>query len=217
MATPLLRATLNTSNDVITLQPNTSVYDGATNPVNPAYVNPDGSAAAYLEQDYYIQNDSLAGDTLTFSGYCSSNSLNSNYTARAFIKDGSPDWSVEHRYDAPLKAGQPFDVTFTSTPGDHIQFGFGLWGPDNSATNPITHGAVEVKVYSPLSYINHSGTNLNLGFPTVINHSYSVLYKTNLLNGTWTTLMTTNGPGVDVVVPDATTGAPNRFYRLLTQ
>ncbi len=215
--TSLLRATMNTSNDVITLQPNTYVYDGATNPANPAYVNPDGSAAAYLEQDYYIQNDSLAGDVLTFSGYCSSNSLNSNYVARAFIKDGSPDWSVEHRYDAPLKAGQPFNVTFTSTPGDHIQYGFGIWGPDNSATNPVTQGAVEVKVYSPLSYINHSGNNLNLGFPTVINHSYAVQYKTNLLNGTWNTLITTNGPGVNVVVPDATTGGPSRFYRLLTQ
>ena len=104
--TSLLRATINTANDVITLQPNTYVYDGATNTMNPAYINPDGSPAAYLEQDYYIQNDSLAGDTLTFSGYCSSNSLNSNYTARAWIKDGSPDWSVEHRYDASLIAGQ---------------------------------------------------------------------------------------------------------------
>jgi len=212
--TSLLRATMNTSNDVITLQPNTYVYDGATNPPNAAYVNPDGSSAAYLEQDYYIQNDSLAGDTLTFSGYCSSNSLNSNYTARAWIKDGSPDWSVEHRYDATLKAGQPFNVTVASTAGDHIQFGFGLWGPGNSATNPVTQGAVEVKVYSPINYINHSGTNLNLGFPTVINHSYAVQFKTNLMDSTWNTLITTNGPGVDVVVPDINTGNQNRFYRL---
>lgn len=215
--TSLVRATMNTANDVITLQPNTYVYDGATNPINSAYVNPDGSSAAYLEQDYYIQNDSLAGDTLTFSGFCSSNSLNTNYTARAWIKDGSPDWSVEHRYDAPLTAGQPFNVTFTSTAGDHIQYGFGLWGPDNSATNPITQGAVEVKVYSPLSSISHSGNNLNLSFPTVINHNYSVLYNTSLVGGTWNTLLTTNGPGVNVVVPDTNPNDPSRFYRLLIQ
>jgi len=215
--TSLLRATLNPSNDVITLQPNTYVYDGATNGMNPAYINPDGSAAAYLEQDYYIQNDNLAGDVLTFSGYCSSNSLNSNYTARAFIKDGSPDWSVEHRYDAPLTAGQPFNVTFTSTPGDHIQYGFGLWGPGNSATNPVTQGAVEVRVYSPINSINHSGTNLNIAFPSVINHSYAVQYKTNLTAGTWNTLMVTNGTGVNIVVPDANPSDPSRFYRLSTQ
>lgn len=208
-----LRATMNTANDVVTLQPNTSVYDGGTS----AYINPDGTPAAYLEQDYYIQNDSLAGDTLTFAGYCSSNSLNSQYTARAWIKDGSPDWSVEHRYDAPLVAGKPFNFTVATTAGDHIQYGFGLWGPDNSATNPITQGAVEVKVYSPISSVNRSGANLNLGFPTVINHSYAMQYKTNLTDSTWKTLATTNGTGVNIVVPDTTTGASRRFYRLSTQ
>ena len=215
--TTLVRATMNTSNDVITLQPNTYVYDGATNAMDPNYINPDGSSAAYMEQDYYIQNDSLAGDAVTFSGYCSSNSLNSKYAARVWIKDGSPDWSVEHRYDAPLVAGMPFNVTVASTAGDHIQYGFGLWGPDNSATNPITQGAVEVKVYSPISSLNRSGANLNLGFPTVINHSYTMQYKTNLTDSTWKTLATTNGTGVNVVVPDTTTGASRRFYRLSTQ
>ena len=213
----VLRATVNTANDVVTLRPNTSVYDGATNPINSAYVNLDGSPAAYLEQDYYIQNDSLAGDTITFSGYCSSNSLNAKYTARAWIKDGSPDWSVEHRYDAPLIAGKPFSVTVAATAGDHIQYGFGLWGPDNSATNPITQGAVEVKVYSPISSINRSGANLNLGFPTVVNHSYTMQYKTNLTDSTWNSLTTTNGTGVNVIVPDTTTGVSRRFYRLSTQ
>jgi hypothetical protein len=208
-----LRATMNLANDVITLQPNTTVYDGGT----PAYVNPDGSPAAYLEQDYFIQNDSLAGDTLTFAGYCSSNSLNSQYAARAFIKDGSPDWSVEHRYDAPLVAGKPFNVTIATTAGDHIQYGFGLFGPDNSSTNPITQGAVEVKVYSPISSVNVTAGNINVGFPTVINHSYALQYKTNLTDSIWNTLTTTNGTGINVVVPDTTSAASRRFYRLSTQ
>jgi hypothetical protein len=217
VGTPLLRANMNITNDVITLQPNTSDYDNATNAMDPTYINPDGSSAAYLEQDYYIQNDSLAGDAITFSGFCSSNSLNAKYTARAWIKDGSPDWSVEHRYDAPLVAGQPFNVTLASTAGDHIQYGFGLWGPDNSATNPITKGTVEVRVYSPITSVHRSGTNLNLSFPTVINHGYAVQYKTNLTDSTWNTLATTNGTGVNVVVPDTTTRTSHRFYRLSTQ
>jgi hypothetical protein len=217
LATPLLRATMNLTNDLITLQPNTSDYDGATNSMNPTYINADGSSAAYLEQDYYIQNDSLAGDTITFAGFCPSNSLNALYTARAWIKDGSPSWGVEHRYDAPLVAGQPFNVTLASTAGDHIQYGFGLWGPDNSATNPVTQGAVQVRVYSPITSFHRSGTNLSLGFPTVINHAYAVQYKTNLTDSTWNTLATTNGTGVNVVVPATTTSASQRFYRLSTQ
>lgn len=215
--TTLLRANMNLSNDVITLQPNTYVYDGATNAMDSNYVNADGSAAAYLEQDYYISNDSLAGDTITFAGFCPSNSLNAKYTARAWIKDGSPSWGVEHRYDAPLVAGQPFNVTVATTAGDHIQYGFGLWGPDNSGTNPITQGAVQVRVYSPISSFSRSGTNLSLGFPTVINHAYAVQYKTNLSDSTWNTLATTNGTGDNVVVPASTTSASHRFYRLSTQ
>jgi hypothetical protein len=215
--TSLLRASMNLSNDVITLQPNTYVYDGATNSLNSAYINPDGSAAAYMEQDFYISNDSLAGDTITFAGFCPSNSLNAKYTARAWIKDGSPSWGVEHRYDAPLVAGQPFNVTVATTAGDHIQYGFGLWGPDNSATNPITQGAVQVRVYSPITSFQRSGNNLSLGFPTVINHAYAVQYKTNLADSTWNTLATTNGTGANVVVPATTTGGSHQFYRLSTQ
>jgi hypothetical protein len=214
--TSLVRATMNVTNDTITLQPNTYVYDGATNAMDANYINPDDSAAAYMEQDYFIQNDNLAGNTITFSGFCSSNSLNSKYTTRAWIKDGSPDWSVEHRYDAALVAGKPYTVQVVSTAGDHIQFGYGIWGPDNSATNPITQGAVVVNVYSPISSLSRAGTNLSLAFPTVVNHSYSVQYKTNLTDSTWNTLATTNGVGVNVAVPDSTSGA-HRFYRLSTQ
>jgi hypothetical protein len=215
--TTSLRASMNTANDVITLQPNTYLYDAATNTLDPNYINPDGSPAAYFEQDYYIQNDSLVGNTLVFAGYCASNSLDPSYTATAWIKDGSPDWTVEHRYDTNLVAGQPFVLTLpTPAPvGDHIQYGFAIWGPDNSATNPITQGAAIVTVYSPLT-ATRSGGNIDLAFPTVLNHAYTVQYKTNLTDGTWGAATTTNGTGSTVVVPDSTS-APRHFYRLLTQ
>ena len=74
---------------------------------------------------------------------------------------------------------------------------------------------VEVKVYSPLSAAR-SGGNLNLGFPTVINHSYALQYKTNLTDSTWNSLSTNTGTGTTVTVPDATTSA-RRFYRLWIQ
>src|SRR5581483_252049 len=181
--TPLLRASMNTNTDVITLQPNTSVYDGATNTADPNYINADGSPAAYLEQDYYVQNNSLANDTLVFAGYCASNTLDPKYTATAWVKV-SQDWSVEYRYDTNLVAGSPFILTVpasATTNMSYVQYGFCIWGPDNSATNPITHGSVVVKVYSPIS-ASASGSALSLGFPTVINHNYVVQYKTNLAN-----------------------------------
>jgi hypothetical protein len=213
----LLRAGMNVNNDVITLQPNTYLYDGATDSMDPNYINLDGTAAAYIEQDWYAQNDSLVGDTLVFAGICTSNSLDPSYTATAWIKV-SQDWSVENRYDTNLVAGKPFVLTVpasATTGKNYAQFGFAIWGPDNSSTNPITQRAVEVKVYSPLSGA-HSGGNLNLGFPTVINHSYTLQYKTNLTDSTWKSLSTNNGTGTTVTVPDATTSA-RRFYRLWIQ
>ncbi|HEX7654732.1 MAG TPA: immunoglobulin domain-containing protein, partial [Verrucomicrobiae bacterium] len=114
--TTQLRASFNTNTDEITLRPNTYVYDGATNTMDAAYINPDGSSAAYMEQDFYIQNDALAGSTLTFSGFCASNNLDAKYTALAWVKDGSPSWDTEHRYDAPLIPGKPFTVQVATTP-----------------------------------------------------------------------------------------------------
>ncbi|HWV98751.1 MAG TPA: immunoglobulin domain-containing protein [Candidatus Acidoferrum sp.] len=213
----LVRASMNTSDDVITLQPNTYVYDNATNTSDANYINPDGSSAAYLEQDYYMQNNSLVGDTLVFAGYCSSNSLDPKYTATAWIKV-SQDWSVENRYDTNLVAGKPFILTVpasATTGKSFVQCGFAIWGPDNSGTNPITQGACEVKVYSPLS-ATHSGGNPNLGFPTVINHDYTLQYKTNLTDSSWQSYSTNRGTGNTVTVPDAT-GSKHRFYRLWIQ
>lgn len=213
--TTLLRASMDTTTDVITLRPNTYVYDGATNSMDPAFINPDGSPAAYMEQDFFIGADFLNGQTITFAGFCSSNSLNPAYTARAWIKDMNPDWSVERRYDVDLVAGKPWSITRSTIPGNHVQYGFAIWGPCNSATNPITSGAVELKVYSPIA-ATRAGTTMKLEFPTVINHQYAVLYKTNLTDGSWNTLVTTNGTGVKVTVPDPANAA-RRFYRLSTQ
>lgn len=213
--TTLVRASMDTATDTITLQPNTYVFDGATNTMDPAYINPDGTSAAYMEQDYFIGNDNLAGQTVTFAGFCVSNSLNPAYTARAWVKDGSPSWGVEHRYDTPLVAGQPFTLTVPTVLGDHVQYGFGLWGPANSGTNPITQGAVVVKVYSPFA-ATRSGSTVNLGFPTVLNHNYVVQYKTNLTDSAWNNLSTNSGTGTTVTVPDST-GKAHRFYRLSIQ
>jgi hypothetical protein len=43
-----------------------------------------------------------------------------------------------------------------------------------------------------------------------------VQYKTNLTDSSWNTLLTTNGTGTSVTVPDPTSAA-RRFYRLSTQ
>jgi hypothetical protein len=213
--TTLVRASMDTNTDVITLQPNTYVFDNATNTADPAYINPDGTSAAYMEQDYYLQNNALVGDKLVFAGICSSNSLDPKYTARAWIKV-SQDWSVEYRYDTNLVGGQPFFLTVPSsatTNQSFVQCGFAIWGPANSSTNPITQGAAVVQVYSPLS-VSQSPGNADLIFPTVINHDYTIQFKTNLTDTAWSNLTTNHGSGTTVTVPDSTAASKQRLYRL---
>jgi hypothetical protein len=50
----------------------------------------------------------------------------------------------------------------------------------------------------------------------VINHQYTLQYKTNLTDSAWSNLSTNSGTGSAVSVPDPA-GAPHRFYRLMTQ
>src|SRR5258707_4989880 len=181
--------------------------------MDPTSIKPEVNPAAYLEQDYYVQNDSLVGDKLVFAGYCSSNSLDAKYTATAWVKV-SQDWSVENRYDTNLVAGQPFILTVptsATTNKNYVQFGFAIWGPDNSATNPISQRACELRVYSRLSP-GRSGANLHLDFPTLINHNYTIQYKTNLPDSAWLNLSTNFGTGNTVTVPDST-GSKKRLYR----
>jgi len=62
-----------------------------------------------------------------------------------------------------------------------------------------------------------SGGSITISFPTQTGYSYQLQYKNNLTDATWSTLTTTNGTGLNVVVPDTTTGPARRFYRLSTQ
>ena len=199
-------------NGVAYIMPNTAIYD----PNNAALVNPDGSPNRFLEQDWYIQNDQLAGFTLTFNGYCPSNSVPSEYTASVWIEDFSPSYTLLSSANSNLVAGQAFSITLPTNPGDHIQYGIRLNGPDNSPTNTDTMTAALVSVVPPSLSSSTSGNNVNLSFPSVTGHDYNVQYKTNLTDAVWQTLTTASGTGTNVLVPDAAT-LGSRFYRLFVQ
>ncbi|HEX7652014.1 MAG TPA: immunoglobulin domain-containing protein [Verrucomicrobiae bacterium] len=205
-----LRGSAN--NGVATLQPNISIY----NPNDALYANPDGSPAAFLEQDYYIQNDGLAGNTLTFNGYCSSNNLDSSYTASAWVTDFAPDYSSSTTITTNLTAGQPFSLVLATSPGDHIQYGLRLFGPDNSPTNVITSGLVQVTATPLLITVGRTGSLTTLNFLANLGQTYTVQYKTNLTDAAWSTLTAFPGAGGTTNITDTTT-ATRRFYRVSYQ
>src|SRR5665213_2997738 len=54
---------------VATFTPNTSISEDVS-VTNMYWWNADGSGANEMDASFYVQNDALAGQTVTFSGYC---------------------------------------------------------------------------------------------------------------------------------------------------
>jgi hypothetical protein len=144
-----LRATF--SSDVLTLAPNTIGdpsaywYVGGGAPGNPGN--------KIMDASFYVEDDSLNGETVTFVGNVLANSLTSSHTAVAFIKDFASDYSSSVGVSIPLTPG-PFSISWPTlgAPGRHIQFGFTMNGPNVWATDVAPFGSVQiVGVPEPMS------------------------------------------------------------------
>ena len=129
-----LRASFDASG-LATLQPNTNVY----NRTNSFWVNPDGTGANRMDANFYVEDNNLAGDTVTFSGYLWTNSLVLPYSTNvtAFIKDFTSGYALVATITSNLISSGPFSLTLATTAGDHIQYGFEMFGPDANPTNTV--------------------------------------------------------------------------------
>lgn len=145
---PDLRATF--AGPVLTLAPNTIGdtsnfwYQGpGTNPGGPgAPGNKVMDANMYIE---YAGGTFPSGDTLTFTGIVTSNTLASGYTSVAFIKDFAPDYSSNVAVTVALTPGT-FSISLPTIndPARHIQFGFETIGANVWATDADPFGSVSI-------------------------------------------------------------------------
>ena len=127
-----LRATNDTATatNYLELTPCVNVW----NPTNTYWVNANGTPNKWMDASYYVENNNIAGQYITFSGICLSNNLSGNANSVAFIKDFTPNYGAFTPVTVPLVAGQPFSISLQTTAGDHIQYGFETQGPD---VNPL--------------------------------------------------------------------------------
>jgi hypothetical protein len=120
------------SGAVLTLAPNTSPAPGYT----PGYI---------MEANMYVGDDSLGGQTVTFSGIVLSNTLQSPYFAQAWIKEFNPGFGLLTVTTTNLAPGA-FSISLATSgaAGDHIQFGFWTYGPVADPDNAL--GSVQITV-----------------------------------------------------------------------
>src|SRR5271157_513553 len=128
--------------NALILTPNTSIDRDVPNDPYWWVGGAGGAPNKSMDALMYVQNDTLAGQTVTFSGNCQSNTLVAPYTSTAFIKDLVPDFSSSTLANMALVSGQAFSITFATAAGHHVQYGFETIGPDARLTNVANLGEV---------------------------------------------------------------------------
>jgi len=144
----------NFAGPVLTLSPN-SVNDSSSF----WYISTSSPSIANVlcDASMYVQNDSLAGQTVTFTGDVLSdtltlannpgnvNPLGDGWTSVVFIKDFNASYSLVGEADIPIAPGD-FSISLATNPGDHIQYGFETIGPCVWATDPTLPGYGNIEI-----------------------------------------------------------------------
>jgi hypothetical protein len=132
------------SGPVLTLSPNTSISRDV--PLSDAFWwNPDGSPNKNMAASMYVQDNSLAGQIVNFTGNVLTNSLVNPYTSIAFIKEFDAGFNLVSSVSGPLTAGV-FAISLATTTGVNIQYGFETVGPNarNELGQAAALGSVQI-------------------------------------------------------------------------
>ena len=131
------------SGNQLTLSPNVNTYT----PGNTYWTNPDGTGANQMDAAIYTETIGLYVNTsLTFTFNVLANTLAAGYTADAFIKDFGPGYSYNGEQTVNLTPGVD-SVTYALTgnnPGEIVQYGFELIGPNANPATVTALGNVEI-------------------------------------------------------------------------
>lgn len=137
-----LKTTADNVNNHIILQPNFHAYaTGGAEWQNGAI------GSRIFEANTYITDDALLNQSVTFKGHTFTNDLAAGYTATAFVKVLSPDYTqILSQQTATLTAGQDWNINLTATgpAGAHVQYGFIVKGLNANPTQESTLGSAVV-------------------------------------------------------------------------
>ncbi|MFT3785434.1 MAG: PEP-CTERM sorting domain-containing protein [Tepidisphaeraceae bacterium] len=111
-----------------------------------------------MDANFYVEDNTLTGQTVTFTGEVLSSTLVAGYTSVAFIKDFAPDYSSFNIVTAPMTTMGVFSITLATTndPARHVQFGFETIGACAWVTDAPSKGYVTV-TSAPSVWSNTAG------------------------------------------------------------
>lgn len=168
-----LQTVVDAENNVIDLHPNFSAYadEVANNPTeNYWHVGEIGNKI--FEGNTYVQDDALAGQTFTYTGYTVSNTLAEGYEAIAFIKVFVADYSSFTIVSAPLVAGETFNIDASPATGSHVQYGYSVTGLN---ANPNQEAALGyARVGSAVASVNNVVKPTVALYPNPVNNVLNI-------------------------------------------
>lgn len=129
------------SGPLLTLTPNTNIDRDA--PADPFWWKGNGSANKNMFASMYVQDNALAGQTVTFTGLVRANSLVSPYVSTIFIKDFDSSFALVGSATVPVAPGV-FSLTLATTAGHNIQYGFETVGPNARLATVASLGFAQI-------------------------------------------------------------------------
>ena len=183
---PALKTTVNTGANTVTFQPNFNTYADAVASGNPGdiayWTNGAGGGNKIMDALTFLEPTGTGGQTITFTGVVTSNTLSGAYTKVAFIKFLEPPAYNQTFYiDAPIgTTGSTFTVSAAvpAVPANLVvQYGVSIRGVN---ANPADEAALGSLVLSPAIIL---GLDLK---------SFDVTAENNTANLSWETLNEVN-------------------------
>lgn len=167
---PDLKTVIDTGAGTATLQPNFNTWD----PGDPFWVTAGGEANKVFEGNTYVEDNTLIGSEVTFSGNCNSFTLDAGYQAKAFIKVFNSDFSVVKEVNTTMTAGENFSVTYTDVEAEDtfLQYGFAVTGLIADPVLEPTLGSVIVS--APILSINDVETLNVVAYPNPVQDNYNI-------------------------------------------
>ncbi len=140
------------ANNKLTFSPNTigdpnefwyqNTTGMAPDPVNPGGPGQRGNKS--MEANLYIEvnDDSLAGQMVTFEGNILSDTYTDAHQGFIFIRDFAPDYSSSNDTIVPISGAGPFSISLMTDPGlgRHVQYGFRSVGENVWVTDTAPFG-----------------------------------------------------------------------------
>lgn len=110
-----------------------------------------GNKVMYADSYAQVDDGSLAGQEVVFTGTVLSNSLTTAHVALAFIRDFAPDFSSVVEQSIPLPVSGPFSISLATIndPARHVQYGFQMKGPDVWFTELAPFGSATIAPFEP--------------------------------------------------------------------